>query len=54
MLTRAADMIEAEIDGTVAILTSLLEPALMVVLGVLVGGLVIALYLPIFRLGAVI
>ena len=54
MLTRAADMIEAEIDATVAILTSLLEPALMVVLGVLVGGLVIALYLPIFKLGAVI
>ncbi|WP_312435688.1 type II secretion system F family protein [Janthinobacterium sp.] len=54
MLSRAADIIEAEIDSTVAILTSLLEPALMVVLGMLVGGLVIALYLPIFRLGAVI
>jgi len=54
MLSRAADIIEAEIDSTMAILTSLLEPALMVVLGMLVGGLVIALYLPIFRLGAVI
>ncbi|MBB5610721.1 MULTISPECIES: type II secretion system F family protein [unclassified Janthinobacterium] len=54
MLTRAADIIEAEIAATVTILSSLLEPALMVVLGVLVGGLVIALYLPIFKLGAVI
>ncbi|WP_308923974.1 type II secretion system F family protein [Janthinobacterium sp. J1-1] len=54
MLSRAADIIEAEIDSTVTILASLLEPALMVVLGVLVGGLVIALYLPIFKLGAVI
>ena len=54
MLSRAADIIEGEIDATVSILTSLLEPALMVVLGVLVGSLVIALYLPIFKLGAVI
>ena len=54
MLSRAADIIEAEIEATVAILTTLLEPALMVVLGVLVGSLVIALYLPIFKLGAVI
>lgn len=53
MLTRAADIIEGEIASTVSILSSLLEPALMVVLGVLVGGLVIALYLPIFKLGAV-
>ncbi|MGK5081459.1 type II secretion system F family protein [Janthinobacterium sp. HLX7-2] len=54
MLSRAADIIEADIETTVAILTSLLEPALMVVLGVLVGALVIALYLPIFKLGTVI
>src|SRR5450830_2005755 len=54
MLTRAADIIEAEIAATVTVLSSLLEPALMVVLGVLVGGLVIALYLPIFKLGAVV
>jgi len=53
MLTRAAAMIEAEIDATVAILSSLMEPVLMLVLGVLVGALVIALYLPIFRLGTV-
>ena len=54
MLSRAADIIEADIDATVATLSTLLEPALMVVLGVLVGSLVIALYLPIFKLGAVI
>ena len=54
MLSRAADIVEGEIAATVAILSSLLEPALMVVLGVLVGALVIALYLPIFKLGAVI
>ena len=54
MLSRAADIIEGEIETTVAILTALLEPALMVVLGVLIGALVIALYLPIFKLGAVI
>jgi type IV pilus assembly protein PilC len=54
MLSRAADIIEAEIDVTVTTLSALLEPALMVVLGVLVGSLVIALYLPIFKLGAVI
>ena len=54
MLSRAADIIESEIEATVAILSALMEPALMVVLGVLVGGLVIALYLPIFKLGAVI
>ncbi|MEM8518124.1 type II secretion system F family protein [Janthinobacterium sp. CAN_S7] len=54
MLSRAADIIEADIDATVATLSTLLEPALMVVLGVLVGALVIALYLPIFKLGAVI
>jgi len=53
MLTRAAEMIEAEIDATIAILSSLMEPVLMLVLGVLVGCLVIALYLPIFRLGTV-
>jgi len=54
MLSRAADIVEAEIEATVAVLASLLEPALMVVLGVLIGSLVIALYLPIFKLGAVI
>lgn len=54
MLSRAADIIETDIDATVTTLSALLEPALMVVLGVLVGSLVIALYLPIFKLGAVI
>ena len=54
MLSRAAAIIEADIDATVATLSALLEPALIVVLGVLVGALVIALYLPIFKLGAVI
>ncbi|MDN2713052.1 type II secretion system F family protein [Janthinobacterium sp. SUN118] len=54
MLSRAAEIIEGEIEASISVLASLLEPALMVVLGVLVGALVIALYLPIFKLGAVI
>ena len=53
MLTRAAEMIEAEIDAAVGTLSSLMEPLLMLVLGTLVGALVIALYLPIFKLGTV-
>ncbi|MEN8259744.1 MAG: type II secretion system F family protein, partial [Pseudomonadota bacterium] len=43
-----------EVDNAVDALTSLLEPLIMVVLGVLVGGLVVAMYLPIFKLGAVV
>lgn len=50
MLQKIADFYEEEVDAAVAALTSLLEPLLMVVLGVLLGGLIIAMYLPIFEL----
>ncbi|MFQ5585534.1 MAG: type II secretion system F family protein [Thermodesulfobacteriota bacterium] len=50
MLNKIADFYEEEVDAAVAALTSLIEPMLMVFLGVVVGGLVIALYLPIFQL----
>jgi type IV pilus assembly protein PilC len=54
MLSKAADIFEREVDEAVASLSSLLEPLIMVVLGVLIGGLVIAMYLPIFKLGQVV
>jgi type IV pilus assembly protein PilC len=54
MAAKVADFYEADVDAAVDGLSSLLEPLIMVVLGVLVGGLVIAMYLPIFKLGAVI
>ncbi len=54
MLRKAAEFHEAEVDVAVASLSSLLEPLIMVVLGTLIGGLVIAMYLPIFQLGSVI
>ncbi|MDR9440914.1 MAG: type II secretion system F family protein [Halomonas sp.] len=54
MLNRVADYYEEEVDNMVDTLTSLLEPFIIVVLGVLVGGLVISMYLPIFELGSVV
>ncbi len=54
MLAKVADFYEAEVDNAVDALTSLLEPIIMSVLGVLVGGLIVAMYLPIFKLGAVV
>ena len=54
MLGKVADFYEEEVDNAVDSLSSLLEPLIMVVLGVLIGGLVIAMYLPIFMLGQVI
>jgi type IV pilus assembly protein PilC len=54
MLAKAADFYDREVDDMVESLSSLLEPLIMVVLGVLIGGLVIAMYLPIFKLGAVV
>ncbi len=54
MLRKVAEFDESEVDAAVASLSSLLEPVIMVVLGVLIGGLVIAMYLPIFQLGSVI
>jgi type IV pilus assembly protein PilC len=54
MLAKSADYFEAEVDDAVAGLSSLMEPVIMVVLGTLIGGLVIAMYLPIFKLGQVV
>lgn len=54
MLGKIADFYDDEIDAAVGTLTSMLEPVLMVILGGLVGGLVIAMYLPIFKMAAVI
>ena len=54
MLSKVADYFEQEVDDAVEALSSLMEPIIMVVLGTLIGGLVIAMYLPIFKLGAVV
>lgn len=54
MLERVATIYEAEVDNMVDSLTSLMEPMIMAVLGVIVGGLVIAMYLPIFQLGSAV
>lgn len=54
MLAKVADFFEEEVDNAVDNLSSLLEPLIMSILGVLVGGLVVAMYLPIFKLGAAI
>ncbi len=54
MLAKVADFFEREVDDLVDALTSLMEPLIMAVLGVLVGGLIVAMYLPIFKLGAVV
>lgn len=54
MLTKVADFFEAEVDNAVDSLSSLLEPIIMAFLGVVVGGLVVAMYLPIFQMGNVV
>jgi type IV pilus assembly protein PilC len=54
MLGKIADFYEREVDDAVAALSSLLEPIIIVFLGVVIGGLVIAMYLPIFKLGQVV
>ncbi|MFP3681380.1 type II secretion system F family protein, partial [Pseudomonas sp. SIMBA_041] len=54
MLDKVAVYYENEVDNAVDGLTSLMEPMIMAVLGVLVGGLVIAMYLPIFQMGSVV
>lgn len=54
MLKKVADFYEDEVDNAVDSLSSLLEPVIMAVLGVLVGGMVVAMYLPIFKLGSVV
>jgi type IV pilus assembly protein PilC len=52
MLNKVADFYESEVDTAVATLSSMLEPVLMIFLGVIVGGLVIAMYLPIFKMAS--
>jgi type IV pilus assembly protein PilC len=54
MLNKIADFYDEEINATVAALTSLLEPLMMVVLGVLIGGMMVAMYLPIFKMASVV
>jgi type IV pilus assembly protein PilC len=54
MLARMADCYDDEVQAAAASLLALLEPALILFLGIVVGGLVISMYLPIFRLGAVL
>jgi type IV pilus assembly protein PilC len=54
MLSKVADFYEAEVDDAVEALSSLMEPIIMVVLGTLIGGMVIAMYLPIFKMGQVV
>jgi type IV pilus assembly protein PilC len=51
MLSKVADFFEAEVDDAVDALSSLMEPIIMVVLGTLIGGMVVAMYLPIFKMG---
>ena len=51
MLSKVADFFEGEVDDAVEALSSLMEPLIMVVLGTLIGGMVIAMYLPIFKMG---
>jgi type IV pilus assembly protein PilC len=54
MSAKVADFYEADVDNAVDAMSSLLEPLIMAILGVLVGGLVVAMYLPIFKMGAVV
>ncbi len=54
MLGKAADFYEAEVDDMVAGLSSLMEPIIIVILGTVIGGIVISMYLPIFKLGQVV
>jgi type IV pilus assembly protein PilC len=54
MLSKVADFFEQEVDDAVEALSSLMEPMIMVVLGTLIGGLVVAMYLPIFKMGQVV
>ena len=54
MSSKVADFYEEEVDNAVDSMSSLLEPLIMSILGVLVGGLVIAMYLPIFKMGQVV
>jgi type IV pilus assembly protein PilC len=54
MLGKAAEFYEEEVDDMAAGLSSLMEPIIIVVLGTLIGGIVVAMYLPIFKMGQVV
>jgi type IV pilus assembly protein PilC len=54
MLKKVAELYEEEVDDAVNNLTAMMEPMIMVVLGVILGGLVIAMYLPIFQMGSLV
>jgi type IV pilus assembly protein PilC len=54
MLQKIADFYEEEVDAAVTAMTSLIEPIMMAFLGVVVGGLIVAMYLPIFKLAGAI
>jgi type IV pilus assembly protein PilC len=54
MLAKVADFYEEEVDNLIDNLSSLMEPLIMVILGILVGGLIVAMYLPIFKMGAAV
>jgi len=54
MLSKVADFYEEEVDNAVESMSSLLEPLIMAILGVLIGGLVIAMYMPIFQMGKIV
>ena len=54
MLTKIADFYDDEVDDAVAAMTAMMEPLLMVFLGTAVGGLVVAMYLPIFKLAGAV
>ncbi|NOT12592.1 MAG: type II secretion system F family protein [Methylococcaceae bacterium] len=54
MLSKVADFYEEEVDNLIDNLSSLMEPLIMVILGILVGGLIVAMYLPIFKMGAAV
>jgi type IV pilus assembly protein PilC len=54
MLGKAAEFYEQEVDEAVAGLSSLMEPFIIVILGTIIGGIVVSMYLPIFKLGAVV
>ena len=54
MLNKVADFYEEQVDMAVDAMSSLMEPIIMVILGVLIGGLVVAMYMPIFKMAAVV
>jgi type IV pilus assembly protein PilC len=54
MLKKVSELYEEEVDDAVNNLTAMMEPLIMVVLGVILGGLVIAMYLPIFQMGSLV